>query len=262
MDDVGFTLILLYLFLALAVVMPLYAIPLGVVLSYERSLGISVVPIYYVYGFTALIAALLVMGFILYRYRYPILKPLIRYAMMPCPGRGLALLFSCGGFAALTLVLLVLLVIVYLINTGVLAIPGYNYIPGITRFTGLRGLDALSWVLGLVNSVLSALVVVGVVYHRFKSLGNNLASRLGGAFSGVLGVATSLGSAVTAATACSVGACTISASGLSPLMVVITYVVGFAGSVDITRYALVLELALLVALGVVAYYLHRGLSGW
>ena len=204
-------------------------IPMGIKLSYVYALGLKDLNLFINEYVVILLLFLLIVAFLsvlIYRYGVFLMRPLLKEVVMVRNLHGIFDVFLIGNIRTLFIVLAIFSIVVYLLNTEIIRIPGYNYIPYFMVSTRISVMSYAELLLGLLNTVLSTWLVVSVAYLQLRIAGRHMMDRLGGALGGAVGVFVSTGSATAVSAACALGSCSLPSIGITPLAMLLMIVLG------------------------------------
>jgi hypothetical protein len=226
MSNEGFAALMIYLFVTLSIVLPLILIPMGVNLLYAVELGITASVIgKYVFTMVVLMLFLVIGGVLIYRSGRVLMRFVIKDVVRVLGNHGIFDVFSISSLRLIFILLVIASIIIYLMNVEVIRIPGYNYIPYLMMNVRDSLTQYLLMTMGLLNLVLSVWLVLSVAYLQLRIAVRHLTVKLGGAVGGVFSVVATTGSAAVTGL-CALGSCTIPSIGVTPLAVILAYLIG------------------------------------
>ncbi|PLC68018.1 hypothetical protein B7L70_05480 [Vulcanisaeta sp. EB80] len=227
MSNEGFAALMIYLFVTLSIVLPLILIPMGVNLLYAVKLGITASVIgKYVFTMVVLMLFLVIGGVLIYRSGRVLMRFVIKDVVRVLGNHGIFDVFSISSLRLIFMLLVIASIIIYLMNVEVIRIPGYNYIPYLMMNVRDSLTQYLLMTMGLLNLVLSVWLVLSVAYLQLRIAVRHLTVKLGGAVGGVFSVVATTGSAAVTGAVCALGSCTIPSIGVTPLAVILAYLIG------------------------------------
>ena len=258
MNSEGIALLIIYIFVAFAVVIPLTLVSISVGPGYPYFVDVNTVIDHRLNIITA-VAALLTLGAVLiHRYGPLLAKPLMSEVLRVYRSHGIFDVFIRRKLLKLYLVLLLMALITYLINTGVIRIfsPG-RAVLDISMITTPSNIILM--IMGIVNLVLSTWLVVSISYLQLRIATRRIINRLGSVIGGAMGIAASTGAAALVGSACGLGVCTIPVSSVSPMALIVMGLFDI-NAVELARYSLIALPALTLVTLALLVIIHRSIT--